>query len=138
MDRVIPIKSIILAVIGIGIILAEPFGHWSSMVGISIAALAGYFTFQASNPASESSSSKEFSLKEELAPVEECKSEAKKSLLGVVLVFIGLLIAYLGSRGEEWLTTTVIGFAVCVVGALKTGAYIGCVSRLNNKRQGKF
>ena len=70
--------------------------------------------------------------------VVECKAEARKSLFGLVLVLSGLTVAYLGCSSELWLLTTVLGFAAIVVGAINTGTYIGCVSRLSSKRQGKF
>ncbi len=138
MDRVIPVKSMILGAIGVAIIMAEPFGYWSLFVGLSIAALGGYFTFRAQNPRTENGSASKVTLREELSLVVECKAEAKKSLFGLVLLLSGLTVAYLGGSSELWLLTTVLGFAAIVVGAINTGTYIGCVSRLNSKRQGKF
>ena len=138
MDRVIPVKSMILGAVGIAIIMAEPFGYWSLLVGLSLAAVGGYFTFRAQNPHIGNAPSRKVSLREELSLVEECKAEARKSLFGLALVFSGLIVVYLGRDSEMWLLTTILGFAMLVVGAINTGAYIGCVSRLNNKRHGKF
>lgn len=132
------IITVLLSIIGVAIAILKPIGYWSTVIGLSVIALASYIALQSKHPRVGASKSGGFSFKKEFTAVEDCKKEAKKSLYGVLLVFSGLLVMYLGSRSDAWLLTTIIGFSGSVMGAIRASAYLGCLNRLNEKRVGRF
>lgn len=130
--------SLLLAMAAIAILILKPLGEYYSLgIALILGAISGNIFKNQSGSSLSDLAHPIKTIKETFTPIEECRAESRKTLVGFALMASGLALVAAFRSTEFWMLFTIIGFLMAAVGAAFSAAYISCVKRRNEKYLGK-
>ena len=131
------ITSLLLAATAMTLIFLEPLGDYSWGIGLIMAAIAGSMFKNQSYGSLNDLLHPIKTIKETFTPVEECRAESRKTLVGFALLVGAVALVAIFRNTVNLTMLVIIAFFIMCAGAVLSTAYISCLKRRNEKYLGE-
>jgi hypothetical protein len=131
------ITSLLLTAAAIALIFLKPLGDYSWGIGLIMAAIAGAIFKNQSYGSLNDLLHPIKTIKETFTPIEECRAESRKTLLGFAFLAGSVALIAIFRDSDNLTMFVIIAFFMMCVGAALSTAYISCLKRSNEKYLGK-